>query len=529
MNRSRMSAKVTMIGAIIAFAACSYGTPASPGDTGPGSGSGSGSSSGGSGGGSGSSSGTTPPGSDGGAVTEDSGAVGEDGGPVAILPVPSHGSAIVFSPDDSLAVATNRDVGSVSVLKLTYPTGGTPTASLVGEVQVGNEPWQVVISPDNSTAYVVLRQDQKVVEVTGLSTSPAVGRSVAVGSEPTGIAMTPTGATVWVANWVDGTLTAVDTASMTVKTTVDLNAPLVQTGYLGTVTPRPALAHPRSLMITNNGDGIDSDESIYATEYFGQVTAPEASNGSNSDTHKSGIVYRVQLSNKAVNTITLGPLADMGFKDQNGRLRRLLPEPAPGDRGGEPLRLRRLRLRVAARPDRTEGDDHGVHDRRRLRLAQSRRSDLRAAGRRLREQRLHRHRERQDDHRPAHLRHRHDGRGGRRGRGPEQRDEPQRRVRHLLRGRQRPRRRFAALAALRERHRLRRRVVGGVRLRQRRRRRVPDGVRRHPGHSEIGRVPRPRTSSISIPPAFRPRAPGSTRSGSRRATPASRSRSRTAK
>jgi hypothetical protein len=130
MKRSAMSATATVICATLAFAACTYGTPASPGGNNNGGGSGSGSG-GGSGGGSGSSSGSTP-GSDGGAVGEDAGAVTGDGGPVTVLPVPSHGSAIVFSPDDSLAVATNRDVGTVSVLKLTYPTGGTPTAALVG-------------------------------------------------------------------------------------------------------------------------------------------------------------------------------------------------------------------------------------------------------------------------------------------------------------------------------------------------------------------------------------------------------------
>ncbi|MGO8996570.1 MAG: YncE family protein [Polyangiaceae bacterium] len=302
-----MSPRGTVLSVLVVLTACAYSNPS------PSGGGGSGNSSGGTGNPSQSS--TPPPSSsdDGGAAP-----VAVDGGPVTILPVPSHGSAIVFSPDDSLAVATNRDVGSVTVLKMSYPSGATPTASVVGEVQVGNQPWQAVISPDSSTAYVVLRQDQQVVEITGLKTTPAVGRTVAVGSEPTGIAMTPTGATVWTANWVDGTLSAISTSTMTIKTTVDLNAPLVQTGYLGTVTPRPALAHPRSLMITNNGNGIDSDESIYATEYFAQVTSPEASNGSNADVHKTGIVYRVQLSNKAVNTITLGALADMGFKDQNG-------------------------------------------------------------------------------------------------------------------------------------------------------------------------------------------------------------------
>jgi DNA-binding beta-propeller fold protein YncE len=203
-------------------------------------------------------------------------------------------------------------------MRLAYPTGAAPTATLVGEVKVGGEPWQVVVSPDNTKAYVVLRKDQKVVEITGLGTSPALGRSVEVGSEPTGIAMVPTGRSVWVANWVDGTLTAIDTASMGVKSTVDLNAALAATGYIGNVTARPGLAHPRSLVITNNGDTVDSDESMYVTEYFAQATAAETANGSNSDTRKAGVVYRVKLSDHSVNAITLGAMDDIGFKDQNG-------------------------------------------------------------------------------------------------------------------------------------------------------------------------------------------------------------------
>jgi DNA-binding beta-propeller fold protein YncE len=234
---------------------------------------------------------------------------------VTVLPVPSHGSAVLFSPDDTLAVATNRDVGSISVMRLTYPASGSPTAGLVAEVPVGGEPWQVVISPDSSTAYVVLRKDQKVVQVTNLKTTPTVGSTVATGSEPTGIALTPTGRTAWVTNFVDGTLTAIDTATMTQKSTFDLNAPLVATGFLGQVASRPALAHPRSIAITNNGDQLDTDESMYVTEYFGQATAPEAADGSNADTRKVGIVYRIKLSDHSVNTIQLAPLADMGFKD----------------------------------------------------------------------------------------------------------------------------------------------------------------------------------------------------------------------
>ena len=265
-----------------------------------------------------SSSGLDAGGSDSLASLDGAGTDAAESATVAVLPGPSHGASVALSPDDSVAVVANRDVGSVTVLKMSYATGAPATATLAGEVSVGagSEPWQVVVSPDNTTAYVVLRHDQKVVEITGLQSVPVLGRSVGVGSEPTTVALTPTGAKAWVANWVDGTIMGIDTASMTVTSTIDLNAPLVAAGTLGMVAPRPALAHPRSLAITNNGDTNDEDESIYVTEYFGQTVMPEASDGSNADTHKVGIVYRVKISDKSVSTIQLAPLADMGFKDE---------------------------------------------------------------------------------------------------------------------------------------------------------------------------------------------------------------------
>jgi len=258
---------------------------------------------------------------DGGGSSLDDASVAADaaeGSTAVVLPGPSHGASVALSPDDSVAVVANRDVGSVTVFKMSYVTGAPATATVVGEISVGagSEPWQVAISPDNTTAYVVLRRDQKLAEITGLQSTPVLGRSVGVGSEPTAVALTPTGAKAWVANWVDGTIMGIDTASMKVDSAVDLNAPLVASGTLGTVTPRPALAHPRSLAITNNGNASDDDESIYVTEYYGQTAMPEASDGSNADTHKVGIVYRVKISDKSVSIIKLAPLADMGFKDE---------------------------------------------------------------------------------------------------------------------------------------------------------------------------------------------------------------------
>ncbi|HEY8074572.1 MAG TPA: YncE family protein [Labilithrix sp.] len=248
---------------------------------------------------------------------------GDDGGApppgaLTIAPGPSRGSAIALSADDTILVAVNRDAGSVTVFSVAYPDGASPTLTKKAEVPVGAEPWQVVLSPDGDSAYVVLRKDQKLVKVGGLKSSPAVAGSVAVGSEPTGVALTPGGTKAWVANWVDGTLSGVDTKTMAVTSTIDLNAALVSTQLLGDVKARPALAHPRSIAITNDGDQDESNESVYVTEYYAQRTAAEAADGSNADTAKSGIVYKMKLSDHSLTTIRLAPLADIGFKDSAG-------------------------------------------------------------------------------------------------------------------------------------------------------------------------------------------------------------------
>src|SRR6187200_305999 len=84
------------------------------------------------------------------------------------LPGPSRGSAIVLSADDRVAVMVNRDIGTVSVFALDYPRDGyskdgsdsfLPVITKKAEVDVGSgtEPWQAVVSPFGTKAYVVLR------------------------------------------------------------------------------------------------------------------------------------------------------------------------------------------------------------------------------------------------------------------------------------------------------------------------------------------------------------------------------------
>jgi YVTN family beta-propeller protein len=248
---------------------------------------------------------------------------GGEGGAAPLPPGlqrPSRGSAVALSPDESLALAVNRDVGSVTLLGLDRSSPGAPPTSVLEELALGegSEPWQVAIGPDNATAFVVLRKDQRLTRIRYLKTAPLADAHVAVGSEPTGLALSPSGDRVFVSNSNDGTVSVVDAKSMKLVRTIDLNAALVAGGYLGEIQARPALAHPRSITVSNDADGEDQDEALYVTEYFAQQVEPEAADGSNSDVRNVGLVYRVSLSSYAVTTIPLQPLADMGFKDANG-------------------------------------------------------------------------------------------------------------------------------------------------------------------------------------------------------------------
>jgi hypothetical protein len=241
--------------------------------------------------------------------------------PGAVLEEASRGSAVALSSDESLGVIVNRDVGSISVLKLDTSSAGRPAIVSTTEVDLGksSEPWQVVIAPDGDTAFVVLRREQKIVRVRYLSSEPRVDGSCNVGSEPTSIALTPTGNYAYVTNWNDGNLSVFDTSTLEKLPDIDLNPALVATGYLGEVAPRAALAHPRSIIISNDLDDSDEDESLYVTEYFGQQAEAGAADGSNADTRNVGILYKVALATGTVKTIRLSPLSDMGFKDANNQ------------------------------------------------------------------------------------------------------------------------------------------------------------------------------------------------------------------
>jgi YVTN family beta-propeller protein len=196
-----------------------------------------------------------------------------------------------------------------------------PALTMVGELMVGNEPWQVVVDGCGDTAYVVLRKDQKVVQIKNLKTTPSIGASVAVGSEPASLALTPNNTALYVSNWVDGNVSVIDPSTMMVTKTIDLNAVIAATGFLGPeamAAPRPGLAHPRGIAVTNNGDTSDADETVYVTEWFAVRTAPEQAGGAGADTNWKGLLYAIPVSTGTPTTIDLPPVTDTTFNDAKG-------------------------------------------------------------------------------------------------------------------------------------------------------------------------------------------------------------------
>ena len=69
--------------------------------------------------------------------------------PVTARTNPTQGGAIALSSDDTIAVATNRQANTISVLSVT--TGAAPTTTRTALIDVPNaEPWAAVIGNDTS-------------------------------------------------------------------------------------------------------------------------------------------------------------------------------------------------------------------------------------------------------------------------------------------------------------------------------------------------------------------------------------------
>lgn len=201
----------------------------------------------------------------------------------------SRSSAMAIAPDESFVIAVNPDNDSVTVLD-------TDDDSVRARIMTGTEPVAAVVHPDGTRAYVVNRAEGNVVEITGLDTdAPIVSRAVDVGSEPTALALSPSGARLYVAEWAEGQVSIVDTASMVRQGGID--------------APR----NPRSVAVTNDGDGEDDDETLIVVEFYGEPN-PDVDGCPNGtaeacDTGRIGRIRRYRLDSLApLSAILFSPL-----------------------------------------------------------------------------------------------------------------------------------------------------------------------------------------------------------------------------
>lgn len=210
---------------------------------------------------------------------------GDDGpGVTRILQHASRSSTIAISDDGARVAMVNPDDGSLSIFS---GADNTRTA----QVATGANPSSVVIAADGKTAFVANRGDGTVVRIAGIDTAtPAVDATVNVGSEPTGLALSPTGTQLFVAEFAESRVSVIDTRAMTIAHTIPVD-------------------RPRAVMVTNNLDSSDDDETLIVPEYFGTPVPGQETK----DDGRTGVVHLVSLKDLTKDrAITLGPV-DSGF------------------------------------------------------------------------------------------------------------------------------------------------------------------------------------------------------------------------
>jgi YVTN family beta-propeller protein len=116
---------------------------------------------------------------------------------------------ITASPDGAYLYITHYDTCSVSAVNLT--TGGSTSVAL------RDAPLAVVFAPDSGHAYV-----RNVHSLTVIDTTTNDVDDIDTGELPRGLQLSPDGKRAYITNFGDGTLSVVDTITNCVATTVDL-------------------------------------------------------------------------------------------------------------------------------------------------------------------------------------------------------------------------------------------------------------------------------------------------------------------
>ncbi len=219
------------------------------------------------------------------------GAATQQVNPPATAATSSHSTTIALTSDDQRLVVVNREANSLSLIRVRN-ANGNDVANKIAEIEVGTEPRCVVVSPDDSEAYVT-NGVSGTVSVVSLQRRRVVA-TIPVGTEPRGCALTPNGRALYVANHTEGTVSIINTASRM---------------EVGRVAVGP---NPMAIAVTNNGDGDDQDETVFVTQIFAELVP--GGPGETRDLGKRGVVHSFRVGNPgAIAKIILSPLANSGF------------------------------------------------------------------------------------------------------------------------------------------------------------------------------------------------------------------------
>jgi len=194
----------------------------------------------------------------------------------------SRSSTIALSDDGALVAMVNPEDGTLSVFS-------TTDNSRIAKVATGGAPSSVVIAADNKTAYVSNRTDGTVVRIANIDGgTPAIDATIEVGAEPMGLALSPTGKKLFVAEYAESRVSIIDTGTKAVVNSF-------------------AFDRPRALLVTNNLDTSDDDETLVVAEFFGRPVAEAKDDG------RTGYVRLLSLANlDDTRPLTLSPI-DSGF------------------------------------------------------------------------------------------------------------------------------------------------------------------------------------------------------------------------
>lgn len=225
--------------------------------------------------------------------------------PVTRFAGPTSSQPLALTADDAFLVVANADNNSVSFFDLRNNRN-----RLLATVPVQSEPNGVAFLPDGSKAYVANTVSGTVSVIranipNGFISRPY--RHINVGTEPYGLALTPNGEKLYVTNARSNNVSVINTQTDEVIETIANVGP-----------------EPRGIAISNDGDGDDSDETVYVTQF---LSLPVEGKFDGEDDSKRGFVSRISTATDTLilPAIGLDPIADTGFNATGNAIGRIPP------------------------------------------------------------------------------------------------------------------------------------------------------------------------------------------------------------